>query len=348
MKIEYDLKLDFSDVLIRPKRSELSSRNDVDLEREFIFKHSGKKWRGIPIMVSNMSSISSIEMVRRLSEFKMITVLHKYIKVEEIPEDLNPDYFAISTGIRPGDLENLDNIIQKRNIEFICIDVPNGYIQSFIDICKIVRERYPTKTLIAGNVVSREMVEELSINCGVDIIKVGIGSGAACTTRLQTGVGIPQLSCVIESADGAHGVGTNVCSDGGIVNIGDISKAFGAGADFVMMGGMFSGHDECPGDIVEEKGKKYKYFYGMSSSMAMNNYHGGVSNYRSSEGRVLKVPYKGPVKNTVLDILGGIRSTMTYIGANRLKDIPKCTTFVRVNSQLNRSFESYQTNYSSR
>ena len=212
----------------------------------------------------------------------------------------------------------------------------------------MIREKYPSKTLIAGNVVTREMVEELSINGGVDIIKAGIGSGSACSTRLLTGVGYPQLSTIMECADGAHGMGTQIISDGGIVNVGDICKAFGAGADFVMMGGMFSGHDECDGELVEENGKKYKYFYGMSSSMAMHKFYGGVADYRSSEGRILKVPYKGPVKNTILDILGGIRSCMTYIGAEKLKDISKCTTFIRVNNQLNTSLVKYETNYSSR
>ena len=348
MKIENEIKLDFSDVLIRPKRSTLSSRSEVDVEREFVFKHSGKKWKGIPIIVSNMTSVASIEMVRELSKYKMIVCLHKFYSAKDIPEDLDKDYYAISIGIRDQDLINLDEIMQKRDPEFICIDVPNGYCQKFVDTCKLIREKYPTKTLIAGNVVTREMVEELSINGGVDIIKAGIGSGSACTTRLLTGVGCPQLSTVIECADAAHGIGTHIISDGGIVNIGDIAKAFGGGADFVMMGGMFSGHDECDGEIVEENGKKYKYFYGMSSSMAMNKFYGGVADYRSSEGRILKIPYKGPVKNTVLDILGGLRSCMTYIGASKLKDIPKCTTFVRVNNQLNNSLKMYSVDYSSR
>jgi GMP reductase len=348
MKIENDLKLDFSDVLIRPKRSELSSRNDVTIEREFIFKHSGKVWNGVPIICANMTSVSSIELARVLQKYKMITCLHKYIKAEDIPSDLDGNYYAVSIGIQNKDLENLDDIMIRCDPEFICIDVPNGYIQSFVDVCKLIREKYPKKTIIAGNIVSREMVEELSINAKVDIIKCGIGGGSACITRSQTGVGMPQLSCIMECADAAHGVDTHIISDGGIVTVGDISKAFGAGSDFVMMGGMFSGHDESPGDIVEESNKKFKYFYGMSSSMAMNNYHGGVSNYRSSEGRVLKVPYKGPVENTVLDILGGLRSSMTYIGAQRLKDFSKCTTFIRVNTQLNKSLEKFETSYSNR
>jgi GMP reductase len=348
MKIENEVKLDFSDVLIRPKRSTLSSRSEVDVEREFVFKHSKQVWKGIPIIVSNMTSVASIKMAQELSKYKVITCLHKYYSAEDIPDDLDRNYYAVSTGIGQKDLENLADIISKKDPYFICIDVPNGYCQKFVDTCKYIRETYPTKTLIAGNVVTREMVEELSINGGVDIIKIGIGSGAGCTTRLLTGCGMPQLSAVMETADAAHGLGTHIISDGGIVSIGDISKAFGAGADFVMMGGMFSGHEECDGEIIEENGKQYKYFYGMSSSMAMKKYHGGVAEYRSSEGRVLKVPYKGPVKNTILDILGGIRSCMTYIGAHKLKDIPKCTTFVRVHNQVNTSMTGYQTSYASR
>ncbi len=348
MKIENELKLDFSDVLIRPKRSTLSSRSEVDIEREFHFQYSGKIWRGVPIMVANMDTTGTVEMAKELAKFKIITCLHKYHSAEDIPEDLDRDYYAVSTGIRDDDLAKLDDIIRLRNPEFICIDVANGYSKKFLDVCKELRAKYPTKTLIGGNVVTREMVEELSINGGVDIIKVGIGSGSVCTTRLLTGVGCPQLSAVIECADSAHGVGTHIISDGGIVHIGDVSKAFGAGADFVMMGGMFAGHNECAGDIVEVNGRKFKYFYGMSSSKAMEKYHGGVANYRSSEGKVVKVPLKGPVANTVLDILGGIRSTMTYIGASKLKDVSKCTTFIRVNNQVNTSLNMYNAEYSNR
>jgi IMP dehydrogenase/GMP reductase len=612
MKIENDIKLDFSDVLIRPKRSTLSSRNEVNVEREFTFKYSNKKWRGVPIMVANMDTTGTIEMARELSKFKIITCLHKFYSADDIPDDLDRDYYAVSTGINEADLQRLDTIINKVNPEFICIDVANGYSHKFLEVCTLLRKKYPTKTLIGGNVVTREMVEELSLNGGLDIIKCGIGSGcfssdtkilmadgtyknintinvgeyvinmngskvmvknvlhqgkknvvkikttnwngytfvtpdhnyfidnkwqsissielnnqlylpesiqidsqfsnsnigtkvpfnfewgylfgcclvfgknksktvdylwqttdeyiannikdiiwdtfqydcfiyhnaglfnilcynieinkilqsiiidklptefynktpkyvnglltlltysgnpqfdnlknwcnlvlnpnklieiepqsemidtwdleidcdthsfiannsvvhnSVCTTRLLTGVGCPQLSTVMECSDAAHGIGTHIISDGGIVHIGDISKAIGAGADFVMMGSMFSGHEESGGELVEENGKKYKYFYGMSSSKAMDQYHGGVANYRSSEGKVTKIPYKGLVQNTVLDILGGIRSTMTYIGAHNIKDMSKCTTFIRVNNVVNTSLKQYEENYSTR
>jgi GMP reductase len=344
MKIEEDIKLDFSDVLLRPKRSTLSSRSDVSVEREFKFKHSGKSWSGVPIISSNMDTVSSIDMFKALSKNKILTCFHKYVAVSQIieacEEGYSSEYFILSTGITDRDFEGLEisvKILRKAKIDvhFVCIDVANGYMFKLIDFCKRVRELLPNVTLIAGNVVSREITEELIINGKIDIIKVGIGSGAVCTTRLQTGVGMPQLSAVMECSDAAHGLNAAIISDGGICHPGDLSKAYGGGADFVMLGSMLAGHDECPGKVIEEDGKKYKEFYGMSSDTAMNKYHGGVASYRSSEGKTVKVPLKGPVQDTINNILGGVRSTCTYIGASRIKDLNKCATFVRVNRQVN-------------
>jgi GMP reductase len=339
MKIETDIKLDFQDVLLRPKRSTLSSRSEVDLERTLFFPHSKHSWTGVPIMVANMDTTGTPEMYMEVVQQKMITVFHKHIDVQNIL-NFNPEYYALSTGISDNDYlklnENVDTLKEKgRDVKFICIDVANGYMEHLVYFCKIIRKTFPDQIIIAGNVVSREMVEELIINGTVDIVKVGIGSGSVCTTRLQTGVGMPQLSAVIECADAAHGCGGHIISDGGIVNPGDIGKAFGGGADFVMMGSMFAGHDESAGELVEENGKKYKIFYGMSSEMAMGKYNGGVANYRSSEGKTVKIEYRGPVSNTIQNILGGLRSTCTYIGARRLKDISKCATFLRVNHIVN-------------
>jgi len=343
MKIENDKKLDFTDVLFRPKRSQLSSRSEVDVEREFIFPHSKRKWKGIPIISSNMDTISSIEMFKSLSKEKIITCFHKFIKIEDIisacKEGYDSSYFMLSTGITDNNFIELQKQVKQlkeNNVElhFICIDVANGYMYKLLEYCKKMRQTYPDITLVAGNVVTREIAEELILN-GVDIVKVGIGSGAVCTTRLQTGVGMPQLSAVIECSDAAHGVNGMIISDGGICHPGDVSKAFGGGADFVMIGSVFAGHTECPGELIEENSKTYKLFYGMSSDTAMNKYHGGVASYRSSEGKTVKVPYKGDVINTVYNILGGVRSTCTYIGASRIKDIHKCCTFVLVNRQVN-------------
>ena len=334
MKIETDIKLDFNDVLFRPKRSCLSSRSEVCLTREIISKN-GYKWEGVPIIVSNMDTVGTFEMYNALHKFQIITCFHKHYDVDEYPQNLDRNYYMISTGISDNDWVKLENTIKKLNPLFVCIDVANGYMKSFLDFVRKVREQYPEIIIVCGNVVSREMVEELIMNCGADIVKVGIGSGSVCITRLQTGVGMPQLSAVIESADSAHGLNGFIISDGGCTTPADIAKAFGGGADFVMLGGMLAGHEESAGELVIENGVKYKLYYGMSSSTAMEKYNGGVAKHRSAEGKTVKLQYRGPVENTILDILGGIRSTCTYIGAKRIKDIPKCTTFIRVNNQVN-------------
>lgn len=334
MKIINEIQLDFQDVLIRPKRSTLRSRADVDLEREFKFPHSKKVWKGIPIIASNMSTVGTVPIYDILNNNKMMTCLHKFNTYEDI-KDIQGNNYMLSTGIKDNDWNRLTNILKHIEPEFICVDVPNGYCDHITDFTRKIREFVPDVVIAAGNVVTREMVEEYTLNGSVDIIKCGIGSGSACTTRLKTGVGYPQLSSVLECADAAHGCDAHIISDGGIVNVGDIGKAFGAGADFCMMGSMFAGHDECPGDVIEENGKKYKMFYGMSSDTAMNKFYNGVAKYRTSEGRTVKIALKGPIQNTIDDILGGLRSTCTYVGAKTLKDLPKCTTFLKVNHQLN-------------
>ena len=348
MKIETDLKLDFSDVLFRPKRSTLNSRKDVDITRQFTFKESGNTWEGVPLIASNMDTIGTANMFKELSKYKIITCLHKFIDIQEIIDICNDDkslssYFAISTGITDRDIATLDEKIEACkgrgvDVQFICVDVANGYMARLVEVCKTIRDKYPKINLIAGNVVTREVTEELIINGKVDIVKVGIGSGSVCTTRLQTGVGMPQLSAVMECADAAHGLGGHIISDGGVVVPGDVSKAIAGGADFVMMGGMLSGHTECAGDIIEIGGTKYKQFYGMSSSTAMKKHYGGVAKHRSSEGKEVKIPYKGDVKDTIDNVLGGVRSTCTYVGATKLKDLSKCTTFLRVTNQVNKVY----------
>jgi GMP reductase len=254
------------------------------------------------------------------------------------PEIIN--YICVSSGTAKADAEKLHQIITAcPSLRFICIDVANGYSEHFVGFVKWARETYPDKIIIAGNVVTGEMVEELLLS-GADIIKVGIGPGSVCTTRVKTGVGYPQLSAIIECADAAHGLGGQIISDGGCKVPGDIAKAFGGGADFVMLGGMLAGHAESGGELVEdEHGKQFKLFYGMSSETAMNKYAGGVAEYRASEGKTIKMPYRGPVTETILDILGGLRSTCTYVGASYLKELTKRTTFIRVQEQHNEWFE---------
>lgn len=347
-KIDFEPKLDFEQVLIRPKRSELNSRNDVDLTRTITFKN-GQTWTGVPVIAANMSTTGTFNIYHSLAKHKMITSLHKfytlddYLKQMDAGDGLNPDFFMVSTGISSADYDKLCNIVDAIPSKWICIDIANGYIKLFLDFCKKVRARFPNHIIVAGNVATREMVETLLIEGGVDVVKVGIGPGSVCTTRKKTGVGMPQLSCVLECADAAHGVGKFIVSDGGITCPGDLSKALCAGADFVMMGGAFAGHDENPGDMIVKTAadgteKKYKIFYGMSSEHAMLQFYGKKNDYRSSEGKVVQVPYKGPVENTILDYLGGVRSTCTYIGAKCVKHMPKCTTFVLVSRQLNQVY----------
>ena len=344
MLIENELKLGFKDVMIRPKRSTLKSRSQVSLERNFTFVNSQKKWRGVPIIAANMDTVGTFEMAEALAKDKIITAVHKHYSLKDWntflgnqPESIF-DYIALSTGIGQNDEEKIKQIVNAHpQINFLCIDVANGYSEYFVDFVKKIRGIFSDKTIIAGNVVTGEMVEEL-ILAGADIIKVGIGPGSVCTTRIKTGVGYPQLSAIIECADAAHGLGGHIISDGGCKIPGDVAKAFGGGSDFVMLGGMFAGHDESGGEIVEENGKKFRLFYGMSSQTAMDKHSGGVAEYRASEGKTVKVAYKGAVSETVKDILGGVRSTCTYVGASQLKELSKRTTFIRVQEQENQVF----------
>ena len=343
MRIERDIKLDYSDVLFRPKRSTMGSRSSVKLERSYTFRNSGKTYSGVPIMAANMDGVGVFDMALPLAKQGLFTCLAKSYQSAEIWDWLNNHQnkddlcktIAVSTGITPEDIERTDKTLKlSRAIDYLCIDVANGYSEVFLDAVSTFRQRFPNITIIAGNVVTPDITEELILR-GADIVKVGIGPGSVCTTRIKTGVGYPQLSAVIECADAAHGLGGHIIADGGCSSSGDVAKAFGAGADFVMLGGMLAGHDEGGGEVVDGNVQ----FYGMSSDTANIKHFGGLKDYRSSEGRTVKIPYKGQVSNTVQDILGGIRSACTYAGARKLKDLSKCTTFIRVNNQYNKIFE---------
>jgi len=345
MRIEYDIKLGFKDVMFRPKRSTLKSRSQVKLQRTFKMLHSKIEWSGVPVMAANMDTVGTFQMALALFKHEMFTAIHKHYSVEEWRDFLNKapegieNHIAVSTGTGNTDFEKISQIFELNSkLKFICIDVANGYSEHFVEFVKRTRKKFNDKIIIAGNVVTGEMVEELLL-AGADIIKVGIGPGSVCTTRVKTGVGYPQLSAIIECADAAHGLGGLIVSDGGCTTPGDVAKAFGAGADFVMLGGMLAGHDESGGEIVEKNGEKYKMFYGMSSATAMKKHSGGVAEYRASEGKTVHVTYKGKVDDTVLDILGGIRSTCTYVGASQLKELSKRTTFIRVAEQENQIYK---------
>lgn len=340
MRIDNDIKLDFPDVLIRPKRSTMTTRKDVDLSRTFTFRHSKKPWTGVPIIASNMDGVGTVDMAKALTKMKVLTALHKHHKDKEY-DAINSDYTFVTFGIKKEDEKRLKQIIKNKALRFICIDAANGYTQRFTDFVEKVREWAPRSVIMAGNVVTGEMAEQLILS-GADIVKVGIGSGSVCITRSVTGVGYPQLSAVIECADAAHGLGGLVCSDGGCVTSGDVAKAFGAGADFVMLGSMLAGHKESGLSVIEDEDQKFVEYYGSSSNHAMEIHNGGKANYRASEGKRVLMPYRGNVQDTIEEILGGLRSTCTYVGARRLKELSKRTTFLLVNRQLNTSLNQYE------
>ena len=321
MRIIDDIKLDFSDVLITPKRSQLISRKDVDLTRKFTFKHSRREWTGVPIVASNMDHTGTIQMFNVMSEHDMLTALCKFI---DFPQD-GFQYLMKTVGI--------DTDFDFPTPNWLCIDVANGYTERFIAHILNSRRLHPDSIIVAGNVCTPEATEQILL-AGADVVKIGIGPGSVCTTRKMTGVGYPQLSAVIECADAAHGLGGHIIADGGCTVVGDIAKCFGAGADFVMLGGMLAGHKECEGEIIDDK----MTFYGMSSDDAQLKYYGEKKSHRASEGKTVQIPFKGNVIDTVHEILGGLRSSCTYAGAKSIKDLPKCTTFVKVNRQLNTVF----------
>ena len=367
MRIESDVKLDFSDVLIRPKRSTLGSRKEVSLERSFQFRNSQADYTGVPIMAANMDGVGTFSIAETLAHHGMFTCLVKHYPVEDLQEWIFTigyriqNNWAYSIGITQSDLEKFETVYKltadpdgvNRAISYVCIDVANGYSERFVEFVKKFREQYPSITIIAGNVVTGEMTEELILN-GADIVKVGIGPGSVCTTRIKTGVGYPQLSAIIECADAAHGLGGHIIADGGCTSPGDVAKAFGAGADFVMLGSMLAGTDQGGGNKVIrhvktnertslgnyiEKQEVFVTFYGMSSETANNKHFGGLKEYRSSEGRTALIPYKGDIEPVIQDILGGLRSSCTYVGAIKLKELSKRTTFIRCTNTHNRIYE---------
>ena len=352
MVIEEDFKLDFSSVLIRPKRSTLKSRKEVDLFRTTIFRNSKEEYIGIPIMAANMDGVGTFEIADALAKHNLFTCLVKTYSVNELvsffdcdDSDLRYDRrenVAMSIGTSDDDLQKFCNVMELSDgaIKYLCVDVANGYTEMFSNFIYQLRLNFSKLVIIAGNVVTGDMTQELILN-GADIVKCGIGPGSVCTTRIQTGVGYPQLSSVIECADAAHGLGGHIIADGGCVSSGDVAKAFGGGADFVMLGGMLSGHDEGGGEYILEDDNPEPIgvkFYGMSSETANEKHFGGLKDYRASEGKEVIVPYRGRIDDTVQTILGGVRSSCTYVGARRIKDLTKCTTFVKVYNTHNTIF----------
>jgi len=345
MRIERDLKLTFDDVLIRPKRSTLISRSDVNLVREFTFRHTKETWNGVPIVAANMDTTGLFSIAEILQRHKMLTCTQKFYSTKEFSDawesGVNSEFVAVTCGSTDESFELLERkMATNKGLKMICIDVANGYREVFLNFVKKVRGAFPEKIIIAGNVATREMTEAL-ILAGADVVKVGIGPGSVCTTRKVAGVGYPQLSAISECADAAHGLNGHVMSDGGCSSPGDVAKAFAAGADFVMLGGMLAGHDESGGELIEDSGGSYKSFYGMSSAKAMETHYGEIADHRAPEGKEVRVPYRGPLEVTVQSILGGLRSACSYVGARRIKDLPKCTTFIRVSMTTNEVFQKF-------
>src|SRR6056300_1859194 len=367
MRIEADVKLDYSDVLLRPKRSTLGSRKDVSVERSYKFRNSEQTYTGVPIVAANMDGVATFEMADELAKLGLFTCLAKtydakplinfFDDADETVRNTRREHVAYSMGITDRDFQKFLSVMEQTdgNIKYVCVDVANGYTRFFSKYIAKLRQQFKDIVIIAGNVVTGDQTQELILS-GADIIKVGIGPGSVCTTRIQTGVGYPQLSAVIECADAAHGLGGHIVADGGCTTPGDVAKAFAAGADFVMLGGMLAGHDEGGGEVITKKyvtnewdagkarpvleEKKFVQFYGMSSKSANEKHFGGLKDYRSSEGRTVLVPYKGSVADTVQEILGGIRSACTYTGALKLKQLSKCATFIRCTQTHNSVYES--------
>ena len=346
MRVEHDVKLTFDDVLIRPKRSTLVSRSDVSLSRDFEFRHSKDIWSGVPIVAANMDTTGLFSIAKVLQNHSMLTCIQKFYSTKECAQawddEVDPGFIAVTCGSTEESFELLQRKLATNDgIRMICIDVANGYREVFLDFVRRVRGEFPDKIVIAGNVATREMTEAL-ILAGADIVKVGIGPGSVCTTRKVAGVGYPQLSAISECADAAHGLLGHVMADGGCSSPGDVAKAFAAGADFVMLGGMFAGHDESGGELIENgEGRMYKSFYGMSSSKAMESHYGEVAKHRAPEGKEVRVPYRGVLETTVQSVLGGVRSACSYVGARRIKDLPKCATFIRVTQTTNEVYQRF-------
>lgn len=364
MRIYDDIQLDYCDVLLRPKRSALASRSEVDVTREYTFKWSTATIKATGIIAANMATTGTFEIAREMQKQRLFSALHKHYSAEELISFLtkNAQEFGdnsllfVSSGVSDADYEKLCTVLKTGLIQNICVDVANGYSPYLVNYIQKVRKNWPNALIMAGNVVTGDMCEDLILS-GADIVKVGIGPGSVCTTRKLTGVGRPQFSTVIECADAAHGVGGMICADGGCTVPGDVCKSLCAGADFVMLGGMLAGHTESGGEFCSKvfqtnevtlqdetscalklQEKQFKLFYGMSSEYAQQTHYGGMKKYRASEGKVVEIPFRGPLEPTLLAVLGGMRSCMTYIGAKRLKDMPKCATFYRVNRQLNTIF----------
>ena len=329
-----DKKLEFSEVLIKPRPSELASRSDVNLKVAYICKHSKRQIRGCPVIVSNLDSTGTIEMARITNNYGMFVCLHKYIEMEDLTKwfvDIASQRSFVTIGTSTGEIDKIKHLseyvdnFKPSYFDKICIDAPNGYTYEFLDMIKYVRTLFPHKIIMAGNVCDPIGVENI-IKAGADIAKCGIASGGLCTTKYKTGIGYPQFSVALECGQAAQELNALCCSDGGVQHTADICKALGAGSHFVMAGSLFTGYDECNAEVVDGKQK----VYGMSSKEANDKYNGGLREYRAAEGMVKYVEQKGSVLKLVGDICGGLASCCTYTNTKNLENLHKNCTFIRV------------------
>lgn len=334
------VKLDFDDVLIVPQFSDITSRNQVDVNTT-IAGRWGASITGVPIIAANMDGVGTFSMHHALKKFGAFTAITKHHTLADWVHQSDVSHAFITIGMNDGELNQADAIISTWKdripnfIPKIVIDVANGYMNPFYSFIEKVRNCVPDAFIMVGTVVTPEAVQRC-ITSGADLARVGIGTGAVCTTRRVAGVGYPQFSALMECVPAAEEVGGGVQSDGGCVFPGDFSKALAVGAKMVMAGSIFAGHEESEQKIHDGK----VTFYGMSSRAAQQR-HNQVKNYRASEGRVVQLPYKGLVEHTISDILGGIRSTCAYVGALNISELSEKAKFIQVNNQLNRSLERY-------
>lgn len=350
-----DEKLDYQDVLMVPQNSvdsELNSRSKVELITDIFGV------RGIGVIAANMDGVGTFAMAESLSQYGMFTTLVKHYSVDDLvnfyTDKANSDiipYTIYSMGANESDILKFEEVLDGIQVKaydldaqteprIVCIDVANGYTESFLKFIARFREEHPSTIIVAGNVCTPYRTAQL-IAAGANYVKVGIGPGSVCSTRLVTGVGYPQFSAVVECAEAAYEAHGAVIADGGCVDAGDIAKAFGAGAAGVMLGGMLAGHEEGETPFnhpTTPEGVWNRPFYGMASRAAQNIHNGGVKDYRSSEGREVTVPYRGKVEGTVLHILGGLRSACLYNGVSQLNELQNVATFVKVRRQANEVF----------
>lgn len=345
---EKQTKLDFGDILILPRESNITSRSLVDLNSKHLRSLLKVDTNGI--IAANMDGVGTFEIAVTLKNYGVLTALHKHHDVYDLAEhfsteDSSHSFYSLGTSIQDYEkIVHFNQIFRGTSTPIkICIDVANGYMSSLPEFCLKIKSLIPESIIMVGNVVDYSTAKKLQSTC--NILKVGIGQGSNCLTRTQTGIGYPQFSAVYDICRDYDGKLREdimtVCSDGGCVTPGDISKAFAAGAKMVMLGGMLAGTDRGGGDIIEVNGQKYVEFYGMSSATAQKKHNGGLKEYRSSEGRTTLIPYKGDINNVIKNILGGIRSTCTYVGAETIDDLAPLTDFIKVNSVINKSMEKY-------